>query len=100
MYWAGETAEAVCDDYDLNRHELAVVLWYEGEHGDYRDRWQDWARNVAYPRLAGWVKPLDIDTLPLPPDQNGDVEGSSSSAATEPKPGDRTMGAAKGPKRR
>ena len=25
------------------------------------------ARDVAYPRLAGWVKPLDIDTLPLPP---------------------------------
>jgi uncharacterized protein (DUF433 family) len=72
VYWAGETADAVADDYGLSRHELLVALWFEGAHGTYRDRWRQWAWDVAYPMLGGWRKPFDLDGLPLPPDRNGD----------------------------
>lgn len=32
-FLAGESADAVADDYDLTLHELWVVLWFEGTHG-------------------------------------------------------------------
>jgi len=69
-YWASGNDAAVCADYGLTRHELAVALWYEAVNGTARREyagWVLWAEKVAYPRLAGWVKPLDIDSLPLPP---------------------------------
>lgn len=67
MYWAGESAEVVCDEYGLTRHELLVALWHEAANGEYRKRWKDWASGEAYQRLASWTKPLDVDTIPLPP---------------------------------
>ena len=71
LYWAENgDAEAVCADYGLTRHELAVALWYEATHGEARTEfpgWAHWAKEVANPRLAGWVKPLEIETLPMPP---------------------------------
>lgn len=71
LYWAEDGDEqAVMADYGLTRHELAVALWHEATHGVARKRypgWAEWAERVAYPRLAGWEKPLDIGTLPLPP---------------------------------
>lgn len=70
MLFAGETAEQVCDDYGITRHELLVACWFEGAHGSDEERlhagWRQWADEVAYPRLAGW-QVLDVDTMPLPP---------------------------------
>lgn len=70
MYWAGEAPMVICDKYSLTLHELLAALWFEGTHGQprFRRRWKTWAADVAYPRLAGWVKPLDVGTIPLPPD--------------------------------
>jgi uncharacterized protein (DUF433 family) len=70
MYWAGENAETVCDDYGLTRHELLVALWFEGTHGE-RPEWKSWADDVAYPQLAGW-KQLDVEGMSLPPDHRGE----------------------------
>lgn len=71
LFWAENgDADAVMYDYGLTRHELAVALWHEATHGAARREfpgWRVWADEVAYPRLAGWVKPLDIESLPLPP---------------------------------
>lgn len=72
MYWAGDSADEVAADYGLTRHELLVAFWFEGTHGGYRRQWSDWAEKVAYPRLAGWEKPLDVGSIPLPPDKTGD----------------------------
>lgn len=69
-FWAEGDAGAVADDYGLTRHELLVALWHEATHGAARAEfpgWRVWADEVAYPRLAGWVKPLDVESLPLPP---------------------------------
>lgn len=68
MYWAGESAETVCDDYHLTRHEFLVALWFEGTHGE-RPQWKVWAEK-AYRQLAGW-EPLDLE-MGLPPDRNGE----------------------------
>lgn len=66
--YAGESAESVCDEYGLTRHELLVALWYEASGGDYAQNpsWKRWANEVAYPALAGW-KPLDVGSVSLPP---------------------------------
>lgn len=68
MYMAGESAEAVCEDYGLTRHELLVVLWYEGVHGSKKRRrlLGEWAEKVAYPVLAGWDKTKTVEEIPLP----------------------------------
>lgn len=71
-YWAGDSADDTAADFGLTRHELLVAFWFEATHGDYHAQWREWAEKVAYPRLAGWVKPLDADSLPLPPDKHGD----------------------------
>lgn len=68
MWWAGDSAAGVCDDYALTRHEFLVALWFEGTHGAYR-QWKAWAE-VAYRQLAGW-EPLDLEMV-LPPDRNGE----------------------------
>lgn len=66
MLIAGETAEVVCDEYDITRHELLLACWYEALFGS-QPKWRKWAETVAGPELAGWVKPLDVDAMPLPP---------------------------------
>lgn len=60
---AGEGPDAVCDNYGISRHELAVVLWFEGEHGSKRHRKAlgVWADGV-YGRLAQG----DVDGLEMP----------------------------------
>lgn len=72
MYLAGESAEVVCDEYGVTRHELLLALWFEGEH--VRARRQElgwWARNVAYPVLSGFDKSKSIDEIELPEVTNG-----------------------------
>ncbi len=51
LYLAERDEAAVCDDYDLTRHELLVALWYEGTHGEYRAELGEWAQS-AYKALA------------------------------------------------
>ena len=53
LYMAERDEAAVCDDYDLTRHELLVVLWYEGTHGCAANRKAlgAWAE-TAYAALA------------------------------------------------
>jgi uncharacterized protein (DUF433 family) len=70
MWWAGESAETVCDDYHLSRHEFLVALWFEGTHGGFRLQWGGWAEG-AYRQLAGW-EPLNLGMV-LPPDRNGET---------------------------
>lgn len=53
LFLAERDEAAVCDDYDLTRHELLVVLWFEGTHGCRANRkalggWAD----AAYGALA------------------------------------------------
>lgn len=65
MLATGDSAETVCDEYDITRHELLLACWYEGIYGE-RPEWRHWAETVAGPELAGWVKPLNVDAMPLP----------------------------------
>lgn len=53
LYLAERDEAAVCDDYDISRHELLVVLWFEGEHGcgEHREALGAWAK-AAYRALA------------------------------------------------
>ena len=66
--YAGESAESICDEYDLTRYELLVALWYEASSGDYANHpdWKQWAAETAYPALAGWAA-LGVESMPLPP---------------------------------
>ncbi|MEV2239602.1 DUF433 domain-containing protein [Micromonospora sp. NPDC049891] len=68
MVWAGEGVATVADEYDMTRHEVLLCCWWEGSQGAYRRRWRVWAESV-HPALGGWVKPLDVDALPDPPNR-------------------------------
>jgi uncharacterized protein (DUF433 family) len=63
LYLAERDEAAVCDDYDLSRHELLVVLWFEGTHGCKANRRAlgAWAETV-YGALARG----DVDKVETP----------------------------------
>lgn len=73
LYWAHGESE-VEDDYDLSRHELLVVLWFEGSQGmpRFRKRWGAWVRQVE--GTLWKVTELDPDLVVLPPTR-ADLEG-------------------------
>lgn len=56
-----EGEAAVRDDYGLTRHELLVVLWFEGAHGDYRAELGEWAQAVGWALARG-----DVDGVAAP----------------------------------
>jgi hypothetical protein len=66
-HWLNDDVE---DDFGLTRHELLVVLWFEGSRGqpEHRQRWGVWAEQVHGPLYR--VTSLDEATLmaiELPP---------------------------------
>ena len=63
LYLAERDEAAVCADYDLTRHELLVVLWFEGMHGCAANRKAlgGWAEK-AYKALARG----DVDGVEAP----------------------------------
>lgn len=63
LFLAERDEAAVCDDYDLTRHELLVVLWFEGTHGCAANRKAlgGWAE-AAYGELARG----DVDGVEAP----------------------------------
>jgi uncharacterized protein (DUF433 family) len=63
LYLAERDEAAVCADYDLTRHELLVVLWYEGTHGckEHRRALGAWSEAV-YGQLARG----DVDGVEVP----------------------------------
>lgn len=63
LFLAERDEAAVCDDYGLTRHELLVVLWFEGTHGcaENRKALGAWA-DAAYGALARG----DVDRLVVP----------------------------------
>ena len=63
LFLAERDEAAVCEDYELTRHELLTVLWFEGTHGC-------WANRKA---LGGWAEAAygalargDVDGLVVP----------------------------------
>jgi hypothetical protein len=68
MYWVGEDVE---DDYELTRHELLVVLWFEATQGQprFRRRWKAWTARVGGSLWRGST--LDQAAIELPPARNG-----------------------------
>lgn len=68
MVMAGESIDAVCDDYGLTRHQVLLACWHEAVNGTDRRRrklWREWATD-AHRMLGGWV-PFDLDAIPDPP---------------------------------
>jgi uncharacterized protein (DUF433 family) len=67
-FLAGESAEAVAEDYGLTRHEVLLALWFEGSYGTKKMRrllgW--WAHNVAFPVLGGWDKSKTVEQIEVP----------------------------------
>lgn len=63
-YWLDEDVET---DYELTRHELLVVLWFEATRGQprFRRRWKTWAAGVEGPLWSS--SSLDPGAVPLPP---------------------------------
>lgn len=61
LYLAERDEAAVCADYDLTRHELLVVLWYEGTHGEHRAELGEWAQTVGWALARG-----DVDGVEAP----------------------------------
>ena len=69
MVLAGETVDAVCDDYELTRHQVLLACWHEAVNGTDRRRraaWRDWAVE-AHRMLGGWLTPFNLDAIPDPP---------------------------------
>ncbi len=61
LFLAEKDAAAVADDYGLTLHELWVVLWFEGTHGEYRAELGEWARSVYWQLARG-----EIDGIAAP----------------------------------
>lgn len=55
LYLAERDEAAVCADYDLTLHELLVVLWYEGTHGEHRAELGAWARSAYWALARGEI---------------------------------------------
>jgi hypothetical protein len=57
LYLAERDEAAVCDDYELTRHELLVVLWYEGTHGckTHRKALEAWAQGAYWALARGEI---------------------------------------------
>lgn len=63
-YWLDEDVET---DYELTRHELLVVLWFEATYGQprYRRRWKAWGAQAG--GMLWRSSSLDPDVVELPP---------------------------------
>ena len=63
LYLAERDEAAVCEDYEITRHELLVALWFEGMHGsvEHRKALGGWAV-AAYGALARG----DVDGVEAP----------------------------------
>lgn len=81
--WLGETVDEVAAEFDITRGDVLVACWYAGTYGlpserrlglapkpKWRQRWGVWAESV---RDALWAtRSVDYDTIPDPPDRDGD----------------------------
>lgn len=67
-YWNGEDVET---DYELTRHELLVVLWFEATYGQprFRRRWKAWVDGVG--GVLWRSSSLDPGAVELPPTVGG-----------------------------
>lgn len=72
LYAAEGDLDAVAADYGLTRHEMLVVLWFEGMYGG-RSGWRHWAEIIAGPVLAGWVD-TPVEKLEPPDPAAGGID--------------------------